>query len=95
MQGPESSGIKKLNIPERILSDGEFYTVTSIASNAFLGCSQLTSVTMGSGIETIGTSAFSGTGVKTVTFSRNLKIIGKKPFTILILKIFRCLKILI
>lgn len=41
VQGPENIGIKKVDIPERILSDGDFYTVTSIASNAFQGCTSL------------------------------------------------------
>ena len=72
--------IKKVEIPDEILYKGENYKVTSIASNAFNGCTELTSVIMGNYIETVGSSAFADTGVKTVKFSERLQIIGNAAF---------------
>lgn len=76
----DKAELKKLTIPDNILHSSGTYTVTSIARNAFEGCTELTKVTMGNGIETIGSYAFSESGVKTITLSGGLKIIGEGAF---------------
>ena len=54
VQGCEDKAeLTKLNIPDNILHSSGTYTVTSIASKAFEGCTELTKVTMGNYIETI------------------------------------------
>lgn len=73
--------LKKVNIPDNILYEGKTYTVTSIAKDAFDGCYQISSVTMGNTIETIGSGAFSSTGVKTLKLSEGLTIIGAAAFS--------------
>ena len=45
-------------IPETVIHDGTIYSVTSIGSSAFYGCSSLTSVTIPNSVTSIGDSAF-------------------------------------
>ena len=47
-----------LTIPESIRVNGNTYSVTSVASHAFLNCSQLTSITLPSTINDIAENAF-------------------------------------
>lgn len=54
--------------------------VTEIVSYAFIGCENLTSVTFGSGLTTIGSMAFQGSGLTAVTFPDNLTSIGSMAF---------------
>ena len=49
-------------IPEKVTYDSKEYSVTSIGSSAFYGCSGLTSVTIGNSVTNIGERAFYGTG---------------------------------
>ena len=49
-----------VNIPGIVLSNGITYKVTEVADNAFLNCTNVTDVTMQTGIKIIGESAFSG-----------------------------------
>ena len=54
---------------------------TSIGSNAFYGCSDLTSVTIGNGVTSIGGSAFSGcSGLTSVTIGNGVTSIGFSAF---------------
>lgn len=52
------TGMTNVNIPGEITVDGNEYTVTSVAQQAFRECKSLESVTMGEGIATIGAWAF-------------------------------------
>lgn len=54
--------------------------VTEIDSYAFVNCENLTSVTFGSGLTTIGGHAFQGSGLTAVTFPDNLTTIGSMAF---------------
>ena len=51
-------------IPESVTYNEKIYSVTSIGYEAFQNCSGLTSVAIGSGVTTIGSSAFSWTNLK-------------------------------
>ena len=57
------------------------YPVTTIADHAFVGCSQLTGVTIPSGIITIGDHAFADcTKLKSVSISDSVTNIGNNIF---------------
>ena len=47
-----------VEIPARVMYNGELYTVTSIGYGAFRGCDNLTSVTIPNSVTSIGVSAF-------------------------------------
>ncbi len=47
-------------IPCRVLSDGRIYRVVGIEKNAFKGHAEITSITPGANLESIGTAAFDG-----------------------------------
>lgn len=54
---------------------------TSIGSQAFKGCRNLSTITLPEGVETIGASAFSGcTSLSSVTFPSSLTTIGSNAF---------------
>lgn len=51
-------------IPESVTYNGKTYSVTSIGSNAFSGCSRLASITIPNSMTNIGNTAFSGCSLK-------------------------------
>ena len=70
-----------LTIPESVTFRGLSFPVTSIGTEAFSGCSGLTSVTIGNSVTTIGNEAFSGcSGLTSVTIPNSVTSIGKKAF---------------
>ena len=70
-----------VTIPESFTYDGVTYSVTSIGSAAFAGCSGLTSVTIGNSVTSIGEGTFSGCkGLTSVTIPNSVTSIGKQAF---------------
>ena len=68
-------------IPEIVSYDGLEYSVTSIGSRAFYGCSGLTSVTIPNSVTSIGSSAFSFcSGLTSVTIPNSVTSIGDYAF---------------
>lgn len=59
-----------LTIPSSVTYNGTTYTVISIGSSAFYGCSGLTSVTIGNSVTNIGSHAFYGcSGLTSVNYT--------------------------
>ena len=76
-----NTNIKNVTIPETITYFGKEYPVTSIAEDAFLGCTSLSSVTIPNGITSIGNSAFQGcTSLTSVAIPDGVTNIGSGTF---------------
>ena len=70
-----------VTIPESVSYGGKTYSVTSIGSYAFKGCSGLTSVTIGNSVTTIGKDAFSNcSGLTSITIPNSVTSIGYEAF---------------
>ena len=62
------NNLVKMTVPDAVKLKNKTYKVTSIASNAFSGCSKMNSVVVGKNVKSIGTSAFTGCKkLKTIT----------------------------
>jgi len=71
----------KANIKSTIDFEGKRYTVTSIGSNAFYGCSNLISVTIPEGVISIGLCAFYGcSNLISITIPEGVTSIGSMAF---------------
>ena len=69
-------------IPKSVTYDGTTYNVTSIREFAFAGCNDLTLVTIGDGVITIGKSAFGNCRyLKTITIPNSVTSIGEQAFS--------------
>lgn len=75
----EYSGYKK--IPEKLVYNGDTYSVTSIGEETFRSCSGLTSVTIPNSVTSIGKSAFDGCSKLTkITIPNSVTSIGMNVF---------------
>jgi hypothetical protein len=80
-----TSGTEKyqgeVTIPATVDYDGHTYSVKSIASYAFNGCTDLTTVFVGENVESIGSRAFyECTSLKTINWSNNIRSYGTDVF---------------
>ena len=70
-----------VTIPENVTYKGTTYSVTSIESNAFGGCSGLTSITIPNSVTTIGSYAFSDcSSLTSITIPNSVTSIGDGAF---------------
>lgn len=70
-----------LQIPSQVTHEGAVYDVVRVGQLAFYGCSALTSVSVGDGVNWLGNSAFKGcTGLQTVVIPASVDTIGLRTF---------------
>ena len=70
-----------VTIPESVLYNGKTYSITSIGSNTFYGCTGLTSITIPNSVTSIGSSTFYGcTGLTSITIPNSVTSIGSSTF---------------
>ena len=68
-------------IPETVTYNGYNYTVTGIGDRAFIGCTELTSVTIPNTVTSISTYAFSGcNGLSSITLPQSISEINNYAF---------------
>ena len=73
----ENKSIKSVAIPERVNNKD----VIEISSNAFTGCTSLTSISIPSTVKTIGSEAFKGcSSLKNIVLPNTLSAIGNSAF---------------
>ena len=71
-----------VTIPETITVDNVVYNVTSIGREAFVGCYDLTSITIPNSVTSIGVGAFSHcTGLTSITIPNSVTSIGEWAFS--------------
>ena len=69
-------------IPEQVKFEEKNYTITAIGSNAFSGCSGLTSIELPVGVISIGDGAFFGcSGLTSIELSAGVTSIGNNAFS--------------
>ena len=74
-------GLTTAAIPETVTYNGTTYSVTSIGSSAFYGCSSLTSITIPNSVTSIGSSAFYGcSSLTSITIPNSVTSIGYDAF---------------
>lgn len=77
-KAPESGNVV---VPETVKINGETYTVTSIADNAFKNNKKIERIVIGTNIKTIGENAFMGcSNLQYVTIGKNVTTIKAKAF---------------
>jgi hypothetical protein len=71
----------RLAIPASVANaEGKRYKVTAIGSMAFLGCREITGVSLPPCINSIGSRAFEGSGITNITLPVGIKSLGKCAF---------------
>lgn len=78
--GGDYSRLQSVNIPATISVDNVVYKVTSIDSRAFNGYSNITSLTIADGVESIGDYAFNDNSFSELALPSSIRVIGMAAF---------------
>lgn len=72
--------LTEVTIPAMVGIGGKTYRVTAVGNHAFSNCSNLSSLTLPKGLEDIGKSAFSSSGISEIVLPSSLKKLGDNVF---------------
>lgn len=77
----DNKHMKRISIPDKIVLNGVSFKVTAVAPNALKNNKNITTVTIGRNIKSIGNNAFAGCSrLKKITIRKNVTSIGAKAF---------------
>ena len=81
MAPPVDNTKKTINIPDKIVINGQVMSVVKIDPGAFKNNENIETITIGKNIKVIGSGAFEGaTNLKKITLGKNVEIIGDGAF---------------
>lgn len=73
--------LRKINVSAVVKINGRDFQVTAVGNAAFMGCTNVTNITIGKNVKIIGTSAFMGCKkLSAVTIGSNVTKVGAKAF---------------
>lgn len=72
--------VGNLAIPSSVSHNGSTYSVKAVSSDAFSGCTGITSLTLPNSIVSIGDDAFQQVGITTLSLPSSLQFIGSYAF---------------
>lgn len=79
--GVDRDSIKSLSIPSEVTYNSTKYSITSVGNQAFMSCTNLSSLTIPTSVTKIGSSSFTNTALTSVVIPSSVQSIGETAFS--------------